>query len=61
MTFTVQKKAHDESKWSDIATREVLEDAIALALQTEKHAPADQARAFDVKARILDGRRVIWK
>lgn len=61
MAFTIQKRGHGESKWVDVATRESLDEAILLATQTEKHAPADQARDFDVAARVLDGRRVIWK
>lgn len=61
MAFTVQKKAQGEAKWSDVGTRESLDDAIVLATQTEKHAPAGQSREFDIQARVLEGRRVIWK
>lgn len=61
MVLRVQKKAHGESKWTDVGTSQSLDDAIALAVQTEKHAPPDQSREFDVQARVLLGRKVVWK
>jgi hypothetical protein len=61
MPFIVKKKAAGETKWIEVATCESLDEAIVLAAQTEKLAPSDQSREFDVEARVLEGRKVLWK
>lgn len=61
MAFRVQRKPHDGETWEDVGEAESLDDALRLATQTERRAPIDQARPFDVEARVRLGRRVIWQ
>ena len=59
--YTVQKLERGRKGWVDVKTCDSLDDAICAALDSEKHAPLGQSRESDVSARIVQGRRVIWK